>query len=74
MCGHRELGDEPESLSICALCKGPDFQEEGFGPNTVLICDQCDREFHVKCLKERGICDLSKVPDGKDVLIYLQGF
>ncbi|KAK9860349.1 hypothetical protein WJX84_010552, partial [Apatococcus fuscideae] len=62
----RELAEEPEnSLSICALCKGPDFQEGAFGPNTVLICDQCDREFHVKCLKERGICDLSEVPKGE---------
>ncbi|KAK9841250.1 hypothetical protein WJX74_002613 [Apatococcus lobatus] len=60
----REMADEPEmSLSICALCKGPEFQDgNDFGPNTVLICDQCDREFHVKCLKERGICDLTELP------------
>ena len=62
----REMADEPgTSLSICALCKGPEFEDGEFGPNSVMICDQCEREFHVKCLKERGICDLTELPSGK---------
>lgn len=48
----------------CALCASPDFQRDGFGPNTVLICDQCEREFHVGCLQHAGMADLQALPEG----------
>lgn len=48
----------------CALCASPDFQRDGFGPNTVLICDQCEREFHVGCLHKAGMADLQALPEG----------
>ncbi|KAK9814033.1 hypothetical protein WJX73_009674 [Symbiochloris irregularis] len=52
------------SAGGCALCASPDFQRDGFGPNTVLICDQCEREFHVGCLQRAGMADLQALPEG----------
>ncbi|GAV89240.1 PHD domain-containing protein [Cephalotus follicularis] len=49
----------------CALCRGHGFTKSGFGPHTVIFCDQCDKEFHVGCLKDHGIEDLKAVPEGK---------
>ncbi|CAN1304388.1 Increased DNA methylation 1 [Linum perenne] len=30
-----------------------------------LVHLQCEREFHVGCLRERGLCDLKEIPEGK---------
>ncbi|XP_062013756.1 uncharacterized protein LOC133730101 [Rosa rugosa] len=54
-----------EKFGGCALCRGHEFKNEGFGPGTVILCDQCEREFHVGCLKEKGIVDLKEVPKEK---------
>ncbi|KAL6202985.1 hypothetical protein ACLB2K_026689 [Fragaria x ananassa] len=54
-----------EKFGGCSLCSGHDFKDEGFGPGTVILCDQCEREFHVGCLKEKGIVDLKEVPKDK---------
>ncbi|EXC24900.1 Chromodomain-helicase-DNA-binding protein 4 [Morus notabilis] len=48
----------------CALCGGHDFSKSDFGPQTVLFCDQCEKEFHVGCLKDRGMQDLKELPTG----------
>ncbi|GMN59830.1 hypothetical protein TIFTF001_028918 [Ficus carica] len=48
----------------CALCGGHDFSKSGFGPQTVLFCDQCEKEFHVGCLKDHGLQDLKELPQG----------
>ena len=29
-----------------------DFERDSFGPRTIIICDQCEREFHVGCLRK----------------------
>lgn len=29
-----------------------DFERDSFGPRTIIICDQCEREFHVSCLRK----------------------
>ncbi|KAL5995185.1 hypothetical protein ACLOJK_025243 [Asimina triloba] len=42
-----------------------DFSKAGFGPRTVLLCDQCEKEFHVGCLKEHNMQDLKELPKGK---------
>ena len=34
----------------CVLCRCSDFLKDGFGPRTIIICDQCEREFHIGCL------------------------
>lgn len=38
----------------CNLCGCPDFTREAFGERTMLLCDQCEREFHVGCLRDAG--------------------
>ncbi|XP_045803126.1 uncharacterized protein LOC123896792 [Trifolium pratense] len=47
----------------CALCGGHDFTKL-FSPRTVMICDQCEREFHVGCLKENNMQNLEELPEG----------
>jgi len=51
----------------CVLCHEVDFQRGGFGPRTIMLCDQCEREFHVGCLKKCGKCELDAVPEGERV-------
>ncbi|KAI5082066.1 hypothetical protein GOP47_0001809 [Adiantum capillus-veneris] len=53
------------SIGGCVICKNGDFLKAGFGAKTVLLCDQCEREFHVGCLKEKNIVDLQELPDGE---------
>lgn len=48
----------------CVLCSRPDFQRDGFGPNTMIICDQCEREWHVGCLEAADRCHLTELPEG----------
>ena len=48
----------------CTLCGSPDFERGGFGARTMIICDQCEREFHIGCLKAASRCDLDKLPEG----------
>jgi len=49
-CGDAEYG--------CIVCHRHDFCKDGFGERTVIICDQCEREFHVGCAREAGVADL----------------
>ena len=49
----------------CVLCDSAEFERDGFGRQTVLICDQCEREFHVGCLHDHHMADLSQLPKGK---------
>uniref|UniRef100_A0ACD5ZHA8 Uncharacterized protein n=1 Tax=Avena sativa TaxID=4498 RepID=A0ACD5ZHA8_AVESA len=48
----------------CALCKLHEFGKKKFSAKTVLICDQCGREYHVGCLKEHSMADLTALPKG----------
>jgi GNAT superfamily N-acetyltransferase len=48
----------------CVLCRGSDFDRETFGARTILICDQCEREFHVGCLHAHGRAALAELPEG----------
>ncbi|KAI3908288.1 hypothetical protein MKX01_027310, partial [Papaver californicum] len=49
---------EPEVGGGCSLCRCPGFSKSEFGPRTVIICDQCQMEFHVGCLKDHKMADL----------------
>ncbi|GFZ20388.1 acyl-CoA N-acyltransferase with RING/FYVE/PHD-type zinc finger domain-containing protein [Actinidia rufa] len=49
----------------CALCRSHDFSKSGFGPQTVILCDQCEKEYHVGCLKEHEMDDLKELPEEK---------
>ncbi|XP_015167326.1 uncharacterized protein [Solanum tuberosum] len=57
----------PEEAEViaCALCRCYDFSKSGFGPRTVILCDQCEKEYHVGCLKKRKIAELKELPKGK---------
>lgn len=45
--------------SSCVLCHAHDFCKDTFGDRTVMICDQCEKEYHVGCLREHGVVDLT---------------
>jgi hypothetical protein len=47
------------TYSIFCRFRSGSFAKTGFGPMTILLCDQCEREFHVGCLKEQGLADLT---------------
>ncbi|KNA19199.1 hypothetical protein SOVF_063830 [Spinacia oleracea] len=49
----------------CVLCLAHDFSVKVFNDRTVIICDQCEKEYHVGCLREGGHCDLKEVPKTK---------
>ncbi len=66
-CGARGPGEIIADAGMaggCALCASPDFQRGGFGPRTMIICDQCEREFHIGCLAEAGRAQLTELPEG----------
>ncbi|PKA60272.1 chromodomain-helicase-DNA-binding protein 4 [Apostasia shenzhenica] len=50
----------------CHFCGLSDFNPntEQFTEKTVLYCDQCEHEYHVGCLRERGWKDLQSCPPG----------
>ncbi|PWA37556.1 zinc finger, RING/FYVE/PHD-type, Acyl-CoA N-acyltransferase, Jas TPL-binding domain protein [Artemisia annua] len=45
----------------CALCSEV---EVGFNESTVIICDQCEKDYHIGCLREKKIADLKDLPPG----------
>ncbi|KAF3790940.1 Increased DNA methylation 1 [Nymphaea thermarum] len=49
----------------CVVCRAHDFSKGKFDERTVMLCDQCEKEFHVGCLRESGLCDLKALPRGK---------
>eukprot|EP01026_Neomeris_dumetosa_P000444 TRINITY_DN10110_c0_g1_i7.p1 TRINITY_DN10110_c0_g1~~TRINITY_DN10110_c0_g1_i7.p1 ORF type:complete len:630 (-),score=96.32 TRINITY_DN10110_c0_g1_i7:280-1986(-) len=48
----------------CRICRHEDFSQE-FSDKTMIICDQCESEHHVGCLREKGVCDLKELPIGE---------
>ena len=52
------LGPGEMLASSCCICSHHHFEKEGFSDHTVIICDQCEREYHVGCLRKQGRCDL----------------
>lgn len=49
----------------CVVCRCHDFSVSKFDERTVLLCDQCEKEYHVGCLKDKGLCDLKELPRGE---------
>ncbi|KAH7519154.1 hypothetical protein FEM48_Zijuj08G0005600 [Ziziphus jujuba var. spinosa] len=49
----------------CVVCRGHDFSAAKFDERTVMLCDQCEKEFHVGCLRNTGLCDLKELPKDK---------
>ncbi|KAI3826161.1 hypothetical protein L1987_00206 [Smallanthus sonchifolius] len=49
----------------CVLCRCHDFSKNVFNERTVIVCDQCEREYHIGCLREHNMADLKALPKGK---------
>ncbi|KAL2345140.1 hypothetical protein Fmac_006425 [Flemingia macrophylla] len=60
----RIVKDIEAELSGCALCRGVDFSRSGFGPRTIILCDQCEKEYHVGCLRDHKMAYLKELPEG----------
>ncbi|KAK4392135.1 Chromodomain-helicase-DNA-binding protein 4 [Sesamum angolense] len=56
---------EEAEVIACIICRCHDFSTSGFGPRTVIVCDQCEKEHHGLSLKECGMDDLKELPEGK---------
>ncbi|GAB2229618.1 hypothetical protein Droror1_Dr00013865 [Drosera rotundifolia] len=55
--------EDDEDCTSCVLCGDTKFlAPPEFGPLTIMLCDQCDREYHVDCLKKHGMADLKVKP------------
>ncbi|KAM0953675.1 putative histone acetyltransferase chromatin regulator PHD family [Dioscorea sansibarensis] len=50
----------------CGICGMSDFNSDTkqFTGKTIIYCDQCQREFHVGCLRESGVPGLTDCPTG----------
>jgi N-acetylglutamate synthase-like GNAT family acetyltransferase len=54
------------SVGGCAICKKWNLSKSSFVDGmTMLVCDQCGREYHVSCLKDKGVEDLNELPEGE---------
>lgn len=54
-----------DDLGGCALCKQKDFNNAVFDERTVILCDQCEKEYHVGCLRSQWQVDLKELPEGE---------
>ncbi|XP_071698838.1 increased DNA methylation 1-like isoform X2 [Rutidosis leptorrhynchoides] len=48
----------------CVLCRQCDFSKKGFNDRTVIICNQCEKEYHVGCLSQHNMAKLEELPRG----------
>ena len=48
----------------CAICDKSNYDRDGFSDETMLLCDVCEREFHVGCLNQSRGCALTCLPNG----------
>ncbi|KAK7277450.1 hypothetical protein RJT34_22463 [Clitoria ternatea] len=60
----RIVKDFDAEMAGCVLCRGSDFSRSGFGPRTIIICDQCEKEYHVGCLRDHKMAYLKELPEG----------
>ncbi|KAL9268018.1 Increased DNA methylation 1-like protein [Drosera capensis] len=60
----RIVNDFETDPTACVLCRVPDYSKSKFGPRTIILCDQCEKEFHVGCLKDHEMADLKELPKG----------
>lgn len=61
----RIIDTEDAEVGGCVLCRHRTFNKSDFGPSTVILCDQCEKEYHVGCLKDHKMADLKELPEGK---------
>ncbi|XP_062099822.1 uncharacterized protein LOC133805670 [Humulus lupulus] len=63
--GRKTAAGEPSSISRPIVIRAHDFSSAKFDERTVMLCDQCEKEFHVGCLRRSGLCDLKELPKDK---------
>lgn len=57
---------ESTDHGTCMLCFQPDFHPgPDFSERTMIVCDSCEREYHVGCLRECGLSVLDQLPAGE---------
>ncbi|KAE9589948.1 putative histone acetyltransferase chromatin regulator PHD family [Lupinus albus] len=49
----------------CVICRQHDFSVVKFDARTVIICDQCEKEYHVGCLQDIGLFELEELHKNK---------
>lgn len=65
LCSCRDvIHDLDHDAGGCNICGRPDFALGAFCDRTMILCDQCECEFHVGCLRKAARCDLSQLPTG----------
>ncbi|KAL4561608.1 hypothetical protein LXL04_033778 [Taraxacum kok-saghyz] len=52
-------------LDFIVLIRRHDFSKSVFNDRTVIVCDQCEREYHIRCLSEHKMADLEALPKGR---------
>ncbi|KAC9968855.1 hypothetical protein E3N88_45017 [Mikania micrantha] len=57
---------ENSDLVACVLCRCHDFSKNVFNERTVIVCDQCEKEYHIGCLREHNMADLKKQKNNND--------
>ncbi|KAG0612149.1 hypothetical protein M758_6G005900 [Ceratodon purpureus] len=56
----------PVSVGGCAICKKWNSSNSGYAEGmTMLVCDQCGRDYHVGCLRNSGMDNLHELPEGE---------
>ena len=66
LCSCRDvIHDLDHDAGGCNICGRPDFALGAFCDRTMILCDQCECEFHVGCLRKAGRCNLSQLPTGE---------
>ncbi|CAN6827349.1 unnamed protein product [Brassica oleracea] len=53
------------NIDIFYYVIGNSFSRLGFNSRTVILCDQCEKVFHVGCLKDHNITDLKELHKDK---------
>ncbi|KAJ0497492.1 putative histone acetyltransferase chromatin regulator PHD family [Helianthus annuus] len=56
--------DNPFDQVACVLCRSCDFSADGFNDLTSIVCDQCEKEYHIGCLKRDKNIVLKELPTG----------
>ncbi|KMT14171.1 hypothetical protein BVRB_4g079890 [Beta vulgaris subsp. vulgaris] len=46
----------------CVLCSRHDHSVNKFDDRIIIICEQCEKGYHVGCLRKGGLCDLKELP------------
>nr|XP_043636663.1 increased DNA methylation 1-like isoform X2 [Erigeron canadensis] len=63
-CRKPAISEGQNDVVACVLCSEYDFCETGFNDRTAIICNQCEKEYHIGCLREKNMAHLKELPHG----------